>query len=284
MVVETQGQTVHQESLSKQAAFFEAGVRGLSAKPVMDDLKVTELKMLLLLARFKPGYWVALESIRNEVPVSLSTFSRSISKLSERCSLISLRKSSLNAKHKEIRLSSLGRAAVKHFASQLRSAGEPNGAGVGIPQTTKNRYLTGATALNIPSKEGTGDWHFIEVFQGTHGRTAGPFQVAGIDMPDTTSILGLEEVEDRSADLVRCGLEQSYPVFAASHYRAMTDLVYARLHDGKGLDSYRVDDWFPANEDQQKLREMLKKIEPSLSTSASKELYRWIKEQHLESA
>ena len=62
-----------------------------------------------------------------------------------------------------------------------------------LPATSQRHYLTGKTALNIPSPEGTGDWHFVETFKGFAGRPPGNFAVAGIDLYDTRQWLGDRE-------------------------------------------------------------------------------------------
>jgi hypothetical protein len=62
-------------------------------------------------------------------------------------------------------------------------------------QTTEEHYLTGLSALNIPSKEGTGDWHFGDFFKGSFGRSPGPFLLSGIDMPSTNKMFGLTDTD-----------------------------------------------------------------------------------------
>ncbi|WP_419600808.1 hypothetical protein [Thiolapillus sp.] len=58
-----------------------------------------------------------------------------------------------------------------------------------VPETSKEHYLTGITALNIPSDEGTGDWHFHNTFYET-GDFVPKKCIAGIDILSTTETLG----------------------------------------------------------------------------------------------
>ena len=58
-----------------------------------------------------------------------------------------------------------------------------------FPKTTPRRYLTGMTALNIPSPEGTGDWHFHAEFFGLPPERPPHYKLSGIDLPDTRAFL-----------------------------------------------------------------------------------------------
>jgi hypothetical protein len=54
-----------------------------------------------------------------------------------------------------------------------------------IPETTETEYLTGITALNIPTEEGDfSDWHFIDTF--LRGKVR--FRIAGKNIADTILI------------------------------------------------------------------------------------------------
>lgn len=56
-----------------------------------------------------------------------------------------------------------------------------------LPQTSRTRYLTGMTAVNIPSPEGSGDWHFHDAFFG-YADFPQRYFVAGVDLMDTSPI------------------------------------------------------------------------------------------------
>lgn len=271
----------HKENLSSQAPYFEAGLQGLSSSKKLAKLKVSELNILLALAKNKPGLWVPLQYIRDHSEESSSSFSRSISKLSEHLHFISIRKEAGDARNKEIRISNKGRATVKPFARAVGYLSNGTLEAEPIPITTKRRYLTGKAALNIPSREGTGDWHFFETFQGSHGRQGGPFFVAKEGSFDTYKWLGNYGIEDKAKEISQAGVKAPKYVFAANHYRAMVDMIYQRLQDGLGLDSYSIEDWFPSEEHKTKLKEVLEKILPALSSEQTNTFTLWKNSQSL---
>jgi DNA-binding MarR family transcriptional regulator len=208
-----------------------------------------------------------------------SSFSRSISKL-EKMGWLSESYSVEDARKKLVRLTVKGRHRLRSF-SQTSPKPIPEVLTGSLPKTSMRHYLTAKTALNIPSDEGTGDWHFFEMFVGSHGRKAGPFFIAGINVSDTFDILGLEGIADESEKLRELGLECNGPVYAASHYRAMADLIYYRLQDGVGLDSYKINEWFPALNDQGKLIAMLQVLATGIEQSKEKQLNNWLRDQKL---
>ena len=101
-----------------------------------------------------------------------------------------------------------------------------------LPVTSRDHYLTGQAALNIPMEDGRfADWHFSEVFLSGRGR----FQVAGENFPDTTHLLGFYGIRECSEVLRRHGLSlpASERVFAANPVRAALDLVLSAVSNGK---------------------------------------------------
>lgn len=137
----------------------------------------------------------------------------------------------------------------------------------GWPATSPVHYLTAWTALNIPSPEGTGDWHFAETFEGVFGRPPGPFCIAGLNTRDTTSLLGVEGVFDARERLERYGLAlPPGPVYAADHYRALADWWLDAVVRGYALEfDLHLRDWLPEAGEQRQLRRLLAKARPSLS-------------------
>lgn len=250
----------------------------VSVPKELDDLKVLELRLLLILSKVKIGEWMPLAALRGSQKQT-SSFSRSIAKFTE-AKWISTKKDPDDGRGKQVRLTTKGRHRLKPLVSKSKTTALLEVEET-IPQTTRRHYLTAKTALNIPSTEGTGDWHFFEMFQGTHGRKPGPFFVSGVNVADTYDIFNDMGIDDYSELLRRVGIDVKLPVFAADHYRAMADLIYQRLQDDKGLQSYRAEDWFPAVSDRKKLRDVLNKLKPHLESAQINKLTSWMKEQSI---
>lgn len=242
----------------------------------LNSLKVSELHYLLMLSQAKIGDWVPLSELRgNEKPSS--TLSRSLVKLQEN-NWISTKKDPNDGRGKQLRLTTKGRHRLKPlFARTSKSIVVENREE--FPHTTRRRFLTAKTALNIPSKEGTGDWHFFETFLGSSKTLPKDYFIAGENIEDTNHIFGNQGIFECSKLLKEAGVEVSIPVFAADHYRAMADLIYQRLHDEKSLQSLRADDWFPAKTDRRKLGKSLDQLNSILSAEQIKKLKAWRKEQ-----
>ncbi|KXJ54118.1 MAG: hypothetical protein AXW15_08670 [Neptuniibacter sp. Phe_28] len=247
-----------------------------------DDLKVSELRVLLVLSMFKPGKWMPLHELRGDTEKT-SSFSRSVTKLVSK-NWIATSKDPHDARNKLVRLTVKGRNKLKKQLKPETRVYQGSYQPTDIPYTTKRRYLTGLAALNLPSNEGTGDWHFIETFKGSHGRNPGPFFVAGDNYADTYSVFGSEGIEDQTKSLEEAGVISNTKLFAANHYRAMADMIFQRLHDGNGIDSYVVDDWFPEKKNKRKLASMLDKLEPVLRTDQMRDLRAWRSKNDLTAA
>lgn len=250
----------------------------VSVSKELGDLKVSELRLLLALSKVKIGDWVPLALLR-ENKKQTSSFSRSITRLTG-ANWISTKKDPSDGRGKQLRLTAKGRHRLKPLLSNSNKSAQ-KGIEETIPQTTRRHYLTAKTALNIPSADGTGDWHFFEIFKGVHGRKPGPFFVSGVNIADTYDIFNDAGIADYSELLRKAGIELKFPVFAADHFRAMADLVYQKLKDGKGLESYQPEEWFPAKSDRNKLRVMLDKLKSHLEQDQIKVLTSWMMEHHI---
>jgi hypothetical protein len=93
-----------------------------------------------------------------------------------------------------------------------------------FPTTSEQNYITGRAALNIPNEDFSfADWHFDEMFL-SGKRTP---RVAGIDTESTFDLLGNYGIRECGGVLRRCGVPQpaDAKVYAASHYRAILDMV-----------------------------------------------------------
>ncbi len=152
-----------------------------------------------------------------------------------------------------------------------------------IPPTSVAHYLTGYTALNIPSPEGTGDWHTETVFRGAFGHRPGPFHVAGRNYPGSTPWLGAEGVFDCRERLIEFGFPvPEGPVWAADHYRAIADHVLSYVRDGADLMlGIQLDDWFPEPQEKQRVFARLHALrdQGAFTTAQWDEISTWMRKQ-----
>jgi hypothetical protein len=112
-----------------------------------------------------------------------------------------------------------------------------------IPHLAEGQYIGGLAALNLPSSHG-GDWHADTVF--TRERKPRSFvSGAGTDT-DTGSILGDEGIIDCTGLVLAMGISHAgKSLRAASHQRAIADLVVSALARGRRLDHLIPSDWLP---------------------------------------
>ena len=144
-----------------------------------------------------------------------------------------------------------------------------------FPQTSKSAYLTGHTALNIPSDEGTGDWHILDSLSNVER-----FRVAGKNCISTNDVFGTEGIFNCAKIMKKYGANipsNVTTVYAANHYRAMADLIWdAVKRKIRWMDSFIADDWFPAPEDKEKLRKFLNKGVGKLPIEERKAVLQWM--------
>jgi hypothetical protein len=147
-----------------------------------------------------------------------------------------------------------------------------------FPKTSQERYLTGLTALNIPSPEGTGDWHFSETFEGAAGRPPGPYQLAGDDLLNTRFLLGDAGIFDARSRLEPYRLElPPGPIYAADHYRAIADICLTAIVARQSFEnSIILDDWLPEPDEQVRLWRLLETAKPALTVDQWERIDLWM--------
>ena len=110
-----------------------------------------------------------------------------------------------------------------------------------LPDTSETAYITGATALNIPTEEGDfSDWHFTETFLREKSR----LRIAGQNSADTTLILGNYGIRECGNLLRRYGMNipEGKKVYSADFVRALLDLVYTNILENRIPEHLRVDE------------------------------------------
>jgi hypothetical protein len=149
-----------------------------------------------------------------------------------------------------------------------------------FPITSRQHYLTGQAALNVPSADGHfADWHFSEVFLSGRGK----LPIAGQDLPDTSHLFGSYGVHDCTAVLRRYGLAlgTQQKVFAANHVRAALDLVVAGISKGKVPSHITLDDTIDDDADRVAFYEQMSVLKQRISDNkALLLLEQWESQQH----
>ena len=150
-----------------------------------------------------------------------------------------------------------------------------------IPETTKEQYLTGHAALNIPYPGVlTGDWHFVERYQGCFGREPGPFAIAGRDWPSTNNQLGDYGIIDAAEILKKFGAHDvPSVVYAASHYRAYVDLLIRMALKYGHCRPFPLDDYGFNENDAKEIEQLLTKASILLPEDTTRSLLTWFKQQ-----
>lgn len=133
-----------------------------------------------------------------------------------------------------------------------------------FPTTSKENYLTGRAALNVPNEDGSfADWHFDEMF--LSGRRTP--RVAGIDTEQTFDLLGNYGIRECSGVLRRFGLAipEQQKVYTATHIRALLDMVVFSLHKGKLPHHVSVHDLIDSDEDITEMKQRVQQLKTKIS-------------------
>lgn len=126
-----------------------------------------------------------------------------------------------------------------------------------IPKTSPTRYLSGIVALNILSDAGTGDWH-QDIFLRPRPTPPRSFIIERGQEFDPSALLGDAGIYDASVMLDAMHVPHpDGPVYAATHARAIADLVLAAVLRGESPDFVALDDWMPSDEDKREVLDLL---------------------------
>lgn len=147
-------------------------------------------------------------------------------------------------------------------------------------------YISGQRALNIYDHvHGTGDWHTVETWLPTSPLARFSLMGKGEEF-NTNAYLGAEGVINVTEILQRMGTPQFAPVvWAASHARAIADMVICDALDGKDIRNKKthltvtlndLDDWMPAPEDKMRVYHLLHIAISSLPQQAKAIAQAWV--------
>lgn len=145
-----------------------------------------------------------------------------------------------------------------------------------IPATSKQRYLGGMAALNLPSATGTGDWHLQQTFFRPRRKRSRSF-ISGFGcQTDTTSLLGETGIYDCTKVLSELGIPYEGAIaYAANHARAIADLVLSAVQRGESPDFVVLDDWMPRDSDKQQVFALLMQVLEYLPAEQQEKVFVW---------
>lgn len=152
-----------------------------------------------------------------------------------------------------------------------------------IPRTgfSPLRYITGTTALNIPSENGSGDWHYTGAFF-LRRKNKSPYFVAGEGLAiNTKELFGLVGIEDMKAKLNRLGIRfKGDKALVANHTRACADLVIAAtgISEKTAIESVILDDWIQEDRDIEQVSNLLEGALLKITNNDTRErVEKWMK-------
>jgi hypothetical protein len=147
---------------------------------------------------------------------------------------------------------------------------------VTIPETSPQRYIGGMAALNLPSPEGTGDWHMEQTFFREREHRSRSF-ISGVGCPtDTTHVLGQAGIYDCTAVLAELGIPHEGTVaYAANHARAIVDLVLGAVLRSESPEFVVMDDWMPRACDKRAVLDLLTSATQSLTPAQKGKVLAW---------
>ena len=148
-----------------------------------------------------------------------------------------------------------------------------------LPATSPEHYLTGTSAMAIPSPDTPFvDWHFVDTF--LEGKAS--FRVAGNNFPDTSALLGSHGVHECSGTLRRHGvpLPPDRGFYAANRARALLDLIVSNLQQARRPDHHRLEDYCDNEADARPLRAQLQSLRDRLDDASQRRLLdEWLAQQ-----
>ncbi len=145
-----------------------------------------------------------------------------------------------------------------------------------LPETSLDRYIGGMAALNLPTGDGTGDWHQEQTFFQPRRRLSRSFISGAGCSTDTTALLGREGIVDctQLVDALFIA-HQGNRVFAATHARAVADLVLGALQRGESPDFVDLDDYMPRPEHKRTVFQLLDLAAQKLDDVLQQQVLAW---------
>lgn len=145
-----------------------------------------------------------------------------------------------------------------------------------IPETSPTCYISGVAALNIISGRGTGDWHEIRNFLRPRKRVPSEFLVEKNSAFDPFPYFGNDGIFECGSVLQRMGvLHEIKLVYAATHARAIADMVLGCVLSNESPEFIALDDWMPKESDKREVRNLLARAEKRLKPREVAAMQAW---------
>jgi hypothetical protein len=145
---------------------------------------------------------------------------------------------------------------------------------------TPQHYISGQKALNIYDlKYNTGDWHTVEAWHPQANILHFSLMGEG-EKYNTNPYLADRGIIDVTAVLKSMGNPEFAPVvYAASHARAIADMIICNALDGKlkSVTLQDFDDWMSTQEDKERVYALLRIAINNLPKSAAILVKQWLK-------
>ncbi len=147
-----------------------------------------------------------------------------------------------------------------------------------IPETSPTCYLSGVASLNLALSNTTGDWHFTTTFAATNQRLPVCFLVGEGREVNTLPLFGEAGIIECSSVLIKQGLSyHGEHVYAATHARAIGDMVVAAVMNGDSPEHVVLDDWMPSSSDKQEVFALLAQAWPRFTLEQRAVISIWLK-------
>mgnify|MGYP000885257159 CR=1 FL=1 len=141
------------------------------------------------------------------------------------------------------------------------------------------RYISGIPALNLPAPEGTsGDWHFWGAFFHRKKAPEMIFLAGEGEAVNTNPILASYGIYRCDEVLARRGLKFKGPAFAANHFRAILDILYQILQEGRAPTYLYCasEDFLDSKEEKEHLLQQASLMLPYLDNKQQTYLLQWV--------
>lgn len=134
--------------------------------------------------------------------------------------------------------------------------------------------MSGLASLNLPSETGSGDWHFDNVFSGK-GTINGFYAGEGTAI-NTNHLFGATGVQEISKILEKLNLSfEGYEAYAASHSRAIADLIFDSISKHSNPNFIVLDDWLTDSKDIQGFLTFIDILSANITTKQNELLNLW---------
>lgn len=161
-----------------------------------------------------------------------------------------------------------------------------------VPETSFTWYLSGDGALNIHDEEPTGDWHAVNTFFDRRLIPDDePVFMAG-DRPEkcpeipgrhyirlnTNDLFGTRGLLDRTQEARSQNIRFLGPrLIAASHARAIADMVMRSARSGRNASHVVLDDFMPTHEYKERVHGILLSVGDKLTSMEREGVETWMR-------